>query len=81
MSLVARITEAEQQGWAGEAEGLRVSLGAAKDKIAQVDSTIQRRDAAVELGMPSFPQFAARTLIASATQPACQNPLEHKGFS
>lgn len=71
-NLVARITEAEQQGWAGEAEGLRISLAAAKDKIAQVDGTIQRRDAAVELGMPSFPQIAARTLIASATQPACQ---------
>ncbi|MCZ0991635.1 hypothetical protein [Streptomyces diastatochromogenes] len=29
-----RITEAEREGWLGEAEGLRVSLAAAEKKIA-----------------------------------------------
>lgn len=71
-NLVARIAEAKREGWVGEAEGLRVSLAAAKDKLAQVDSAMRRHDTAVELGMPSFPQIAARTLTTSATQVACQ---------
>ena len=41
--LLARITEAEREGWTGEAEGLRVSLDAATSKIAQVDLTAARR--------------------------------------
>jgi hypothetical protein len=61
-NLVARITEAEREGWAGEAEGLRVSLNAARDKLAQADNTIKRRAEAVELGMPGFRDIAARTL-------------------
>jgi integrase len=71
-NLVVRIAEAKREGWVGEAEGLQVSLAAAKDKLAQVDSAMQRRNAAVELGMPSFPQIAARTLTTSATHVACQ---------
>jgi hypothetical protein len=62
---VARIAEAEREGWTGEAEGLRVSLAAAKEKLAQTDSTIQRRGAAVELGMPGFPQAAGLTITPS----------------
>ena len=34
----ARIAEAEREGWAGEAEGLKVSLAAADAKLAQVDA-------------------------------------------
>jgi hypothetical protein len=62
---VARIAEAEHEGWTGEAEGLRISLAAAKDKLAQADSAIQRRGGAVELGMPGFPQVAGLAITAS----------------
>jgi site-specific recombinase XerD len=61
-NLVARIAEAEREGWAGEAEGLRVSLAAAKDKLAQLNNAIGRRHTAVQLGMPSFPQVVGRTI-------------------
>jgi hypothetical protein len=63
-NLTVRIAEAEREGWLGEAEGLRVSLAAAKEKVAQTDNTIQRRAAAVALGMPTFPRVAARTVTA-----------------
>lgn len=36
-NLVARISEAEREGWIGEAEGLRVSLAGAEDKLAQIE--------------------------------------------
>jgi len=35
-----RITEADQQGWHGEAEGLKVSLAAARAKLTQLDGQI-----------------------------------------
>src|SRR5439155_20156647 len=62
--------EAEHEGWLGEAEGLRVSLAAAKDKLAQTDNAIQRRNTAIELGLPSFPQIADRTVTATENQRA-----------
>jgi hypothetical protein len=65
-NLTARIAEAEREGWLGEAEGLRVSLAAAKEKLTQTDTTVQRHAAAVELGMPTFPKIAARTATTSA---------------
>jgi hypothetical protein len=34
-NLLARIAEAEREGWLGEAEGLRISLAGANDKLAQ----------------------------------------------
>ena len=46
-NLQARITEAEREGWAGEAEGLKVSLDAANNKIAQADLTATRRAEAI----------------------------------
>jgi integrase len=74
-NLVARIAEAEREGWVGEAEGLRVSLAAAKDKLAEVNSAIQRRNTAVELGMPGFRQIAGRAITTSATcGPAAGSP-------
>ena len=33
-NLQARITEAEREGWTGEAEGLKISLDAATSKLA-----------------------------------------------
>ncbi|QDY80007.1 site-specific integrase [Streptomyces qinzhouensis] len=53
-NLVARIAEAEHEGWLGEVEGLRVSLAGAEDKLAQIDALSERQSAAVHLGMPGF---------------------------
>jgi hypothetical protein len=50
-NLLARIAEAEREGWAGEAEGLKVSLAAAA-----------RRAEAVSLGIPAYRDIAAATL-------------------
>ena len=51
-NLIARITEAEQEGWHGEAEGLKISLAGARDKLAQID---RRSTPAgpVTIGMPA----------------------------
>jgi len=65
-NLQARITEAEREGWTGEAEGLRVSLDAANNKIAQADLTAARQAEAVHLGIPAYRHIAAATLTAPA---------------
>ncbi len=62
-SLLARIAEAEREGWTGEAEGLRVSLAAAEDKLAQADGLLARQAAAVDLGVPAYRDIAAVTAI------------------
>lgn len=36
-NLIARIAEAEREGWLGEVEGLQISLAGANDKLAQID--------------------------------------------
>src|SRR6185437_14037272 len=36
-NLIARIAEAEHEGWLGEVEGLQISLAGAHDKLAQID--------------------------------------------
>jgi len=36
-NLVARIAEAEREGWLGEIEGLQISLAGANDKLAQIN--------------------------------------------
>ncbi|MER6174446.1 site-specific integrase [Streptosporangium sp. NPDC001681] len=59
-NLGERIIEAEQHGWLGEAEGLRVSLAAAEIKLAQLDERA-RRGATINLGIPSFSTIAGRT--------------------
>ncbi|MFG2416708.1 tyrosine-type recombinase/integrase [Streptomyces goshikiensis] len=48
-----RIEEAEREGWLGEVEGLRVSLTAAEEKIAQLDARQQHKESAVFLGIPT----------------------------
>ncbi|ETZ29153.1 integrase [Mycobacterium intracellulare subsp. chimaera] len=53
-NLLARIAEAEREGWLGEVEGLQVSLAGAEDKLAQVDRR-SREQAPVELGTPTLP--------------------------
>jgi hypothetical protein len=63
-NLLARITEAEREGWAGEAEGLKISLAAANNKLAQADMTAARRAEAINLGIPAYRDIAAATLTA-----------------
>ena len=63
-NLLARISEAEREGWTGEAEGLKVSLAAANNKLAQTDATAARRSAAIDLGIPAYHDIAAATLSA-----------------
>lgn len=49
-----RITEAQQQGWLGEVEGLRTSLSAASTKLAALDRSARRdqQRGPTALGMP-----------------------------
>jgi hypothetical protein len=67
-----RITEARQHAWAGEAEGLKVSLAAATAKLTQMDELAARQATAVDLGMPASTQTASRTTAAPAILPARQ---------
>ncbi|MFI1177511.1 tyrosine-type recombinase/integrase [Streptomyces melanogenes] len=50
-NLLARIAEAEREGWRGESEGLEVSLAGAESKIAQIDSMTTGQP--VMLGLPT----------------------------
>jgi hypothetical protein len=50
-NLIARIAEAEREGWRGEAEGLKVSLAGAEDKLAQIDRR-SHDSTTVDLGLP-----------------------------
>ena len=61
-NLLARIAEAEREGWLGEIEGLKVSLAGAEDKLAQIDRRTGR-DGPVSLGttIPAGPQQEAST--------------------
>jgi len=63
-NLLARIAEAEQQRWLGEAEGLKVSLAAARGKLAQLDGRIARRNGVTSLGMPAFRDIAGSTVTS-----------------
>jgi integrase len=64
-NLRARIAEAEREGWSGEAEGLKVSLDAANNKLAQADLTQARRAEHVHLGIPAYRDIAAATLTTA----------------
>jgi hypothetical protein len=66
-NLLARIDEAQHEGWLGEAEGLKVSLAAARHKLAQLDELARRRST-VHLGMPGFPDIAGRTVTIPGEQ-------------
>ena len=63
-NLVARITEAEREGWLGEVEGLKVSLAGAEAKLAQLD-----RRPAIHLGMPDLSRVVSHTLTTPAPDP------------
>jgi integrase len=51
-NLIARIGEAEREGWLGEVEGLKISLAGAEDKLAQIDR--RSRNGPVSLGLPAL---------------------------
>jgi hypothetical protein len=61
-NLLARIAEAEREGWLGEIEGLKVSLAGAEDKLAQIGRRTGG-DGPVGLGatIPVGPQQEAST--------------------
>ncbi len=72
-NLTARIAEAEREGWTGEAEGLQVSLAAANNKLAQIETAVATHHQTISLGMPAFPDIVAQTITqaspaASASQ-------------
>jgi hypothetical protein len=54
-NLLDRITEAEREGWAGEAEGLQISLAGARDKLSQIAAPRP-----VNLGIPAFHEITGR---------------------
>lgn len=56
-NLVARIVEAEREGWLGEVEGLQVSLAGAQQKLAQVDQFAAQKTT-VNLGMPTYNRWS-----------------------
>lgn len=54
-SLSDRIGEAKDHGWLGEAEGLRVSLDAARSKLTALDRAVNRSETRVaDLGIPQI---------------------------
>ncbi|MCF3179698.1 hypothetical protein IPZ70_07030 [Streptomyces polychromogenes] len=67
-NLIARIAEAEREGWLGEVEGLQVSLAGAQGKLDQLDAEAARRSSAVNLGMPAFATISNRTTTSTDLQ-------------
>ena len=58
-----------QHGWAGEAEGLEISLAAANAKLAQLDRLNSRRNTPISLGIPTFGDIAGRAPRADRASP------------
>ena len=69
-NLVERIAEADSKRWLGEAEGLRVSIDGAREKLAQMDLIAERRASSINLGMPTFSQAAGRATTTVNSEPA-----------
>jgi hypothetical protein len=67
-NLIARIDEARRERWAGDVEGLEVSLAAAGHKLTQMDEITARR-AVVHLGMPERGKVASRTTTTPSKLP------------
>jgi len=67
-NLISRISEAQHHGWLGEAEGLKISLAAAQQKLTQTDQITSDRGA-VALGMPTFTEAAGRITTRPANPP------------
>lgn len=54
-NLAERLQEARDNGWQGEAEGLKTSLAAAQRKLASLDRTARNKPRPTALGMPTIP--------------------------
>ncbi|MDJ0346179.1 site-specific integrase [Streptomyces sp. H10-C2] len=67
-NLIDRIAEAEREGWLGEIDGLGISLAATEEKLAQLDAQAARKGQAIEMGMPTFRQIAARSSTVATPQ-------------
>jgi Phage integrase family len=67
-NIVARIAEAEREGWLGEVEGLKVSIAGAEDKLSQIDRRTAPA-ATVDLAMPHFSRITGRT-VTTAKEPS-----------
>ncbi len=65
-NLHARVKEARREGWAGEIEGLQVSLAATRQKLDQADH-LAARDATAHAGMPDFAHVAGRNITTPRT--------------
>ncbi|EQD44120.1 hypothetical protein B1B_13639, partial [mine drainage metagenome] len=59
-NLIARIAEAEHEGWLGEIEGLQVSLAGAEEKLSQME---HRRH------LPVAVLFPSRSTTATTSDP------------
>lgn len=53
-NLRERITEAHDQGWLGEVEGLQISLTGAELKLQQMEQLRKHAEGPVQLGLPSL---------------------------
>jgi site-specific recombinase XerD len=69
-NLGERIAEANNNGWHGEVEGLKVSLVAANTKLAQLAGLAARRQAAIEDRRPLFADVAGRADTAPSKLPS-----------
>ena len=59
-NLIARIAEAEREGWLGEVEGLKISLAGAR-RQAHPDRPAHLPETAVNIGMPSTTTTISRS--------------------
>jgi integrase len=66
-NLIARITEAQHQGWLGEVNGLKISLTAANNKIAQLDIAASQHAGTTNLGIPTYRNIASETITLADT--------------
>ena len=71
-SLAARVTEARDEGWLGELEGLQVSLTTVTEKLQALDARITRQPGMTDLGMPAVTRIAGRAAVPTA-QPASKD--------
>lgn len=54
-NLAERLAEARDNGWQGEAEGLKISLAAAQRKLIGLNRAARNNPRATALGMPTIP--------------------------
>ena len=71
-----RIAEAEREGWLGEIEGLKVSLACTEDKLAQIDTALQRQDRPSTSACPRSP-----TSPAAPSRPHRKEPRDYRELS